>query len=111
CATLSLSLLSPPPPPALPSFPTRRSSDLAQFLGREVAQLRPSPRALLPISAEGRRVAYAVAGSPSPSLWERGLGGEGLPAESRIDRKSTRLNSSHGSISYAVFCLKKKRTK
>src|SRR5207245_9342250 len=29
-------------------------------------------------------------------------------AESR-DRKSTRLNSSHGSISYAVFCLKKKK--
>src|SRR5207245_7134337 len=28
-----------------------------------------------------------------------------------VDRKSTRLNSSHGSISYAVFCLKKKRTK
>src|SRR2546429_4458699 len=27
---------------------------------------------------------------------------------SRIDRKSTRLNSSHGYISYAVFCLKKK---
>src|SRR5207245_4355523 len=27
----------------------------------------------------------------------------------RQDRKSTRLNSSHGSISYAVFCLKKKR--
>src|SRR5207245_7133250 len=29
---------------------------------------------------------------------------------SRRDRKSTRLNSSHGSISYAVFCLKKKKT-
>src|SRR5438128_7427142 len=27
----------------------------------------------------------------------------------RSDRKSTRLNSSHGSISYAVFCLKKKK--
>src|SRR5207245_3051201 len=27
------------------------------------------------------------------------------------DRKSTRLNSSHGSISYAVFCLKKKSTR
>src|SRR5438128_9685765 len=27
-----------------------------------------------------------------------------------LDRKSTRLNSSHGSISYAVFCLKKKTT-
>src|SRR5687768_18167895 len=29
-------------------------------------------------------------------------------AESKEDRKSTRLNSSHGYISYAVFCLKKK---
>src|SRR5438445_12721279 len=28
----------------------------------------------------------------------------------RIDRKSTRLNSSHANISYAVFCLKKKKT-
>src|SRR5690625_6866840 len=33
----------------------------------------------------------------------------GAPAEA--DRKSTRLNSSHVAISYAVFCLKKKRTK
>src|SRR2546422_3118962 len=30
-------------------------------------------------------------------------------AGKRIDRKSTRLNSSHGYISYAVFCLKKKK--
>src|SRR2546422_3894905 len=30
------------------------------------------------------------------------------PAISLLDRKSTRLNSSHGYISYAVFCLKKK---
>src|SRR2546429_2991570 len=29
----------------------------------------------------------------------------------RLDRKSTRLNSSHGYISYAVFCLKKKKNK
>src|SRR5688572_31551346 len=29
----------------------------------------------------------------------------------RIDRKSTRLNSSHSQISYAVFCLKKKTTR
>src|SRR3712207_7903520 len=28
----------------------------------------------------------------------------------RVDRKSTRLNSSHANISYAVFCLKKKKT-
>src|SRR5438309_7462944 len=31
--------------------------------------------------------------------------------DSRLDRKSTRLNSSHSSISYAVFCLKKKKKK
>src|SRR2546430_8424412 len=37
----------------------------------------------------------------------------GLLAQNRIvyiDRKSTRLNSSHSQISYAVFCLKKKKT-
>src|SRR3712207_9462877 len=31
-------------------------------------------------------------------------------ATDRVDRKSTRLNSSHANISYAVFCLKKKNT-
>src|SRR2546429_3861810 len=31
--------------------------------------------------------------------------------DTRVDRKSTRLNSSHGYISYAVFCLKKKKKK
>src|SRR3712207_7043908 len=48
---------------------------------------------------------------------ERGLGGERLaqggvdlhPSSSSLDRKSTRLNSSHANISYAVFCLKKKK--
>src|SRR5436309_12344776 len=38
----------------------------------------------------------------------------GIPAESAVDpldRKSTRLNSSHVKISYAVFCLKKKKTR
>src|SRR2546422_4461101 len=33
------------------------------------------------------------------------------PSGGGIDRKSTRLNSSHGYISYAVFCLKKKKRK
>src|SRR3712207_8011659 len=32
-----------------------------------------------------------------------------LPQAAGIDRKSTRLNSSHANISYAVFCLKKKK--
>src|SRR5207245_4383269 len=41
----------------------------------------------------------------SPSIWVK-FGERGVVVE---DRKSTRLNSSHGSISYAVFCLKKKK--
>src|SRR5438128_9580304 len=42
---------------------------------------------------------------------EIALAGETLEGdiEGFTDRKSTRLNSSHGSISYAVFCLKKKK--
>src|SRR2546429_5257637 len=45
-----------------------------------------------------------------PSRWTRSnacLARSKLPDSNR-DRKSTRLNSSHGYISYAVFCLKKK---
>src|SRR5438128_5015047 len=62
----------------LHSFPTRRSSDLARSSGS-----RPGRG-----GAASRRSRSLPAGQP--------------------DRKSTRLNSSHGSISYAVFCLKKK---
>src|SRR5688572_32123081 len=36
---------------------------------------------------------------------------DGTPADCVKDRKSTRLNSSHSQISYAVFCLKKKKEK
>src|SRR2546422_7684378 len=48
-----------------------------------------------------------------PERLRREVSGE-LPAQRRAsgerpDRKSTRLNSSHGYISYAVFCLKKKK--
>src|SRR3712207_7604683 len=32
-----------------------------------------------------------------------------LKVDAKVDRKSTRLNSSHANISYAVFCLKKKK--
>src|SRR3712207_7365107 len=37
-----------------------------------------------------------------------GLEAVGVAADEKRDRKSTRLNSSHANISYAVFCLKKK---
>src|SRR3712207_7473121 len=39
---------------------------------------------------------------------EGAVGGQAVHAVVRADRKSTRLNSSHANISYAVFCLKKK---
>src|SRR5258708_21304587 len=39
----------------------------------------------------------------------RRRGGAGRPEQTDEDRKSTRLNSSHQIISYAVFCLKKKK--
>src|SRR3712207_7161606 len=39
----------------------------------------------------------------------RGFGSTTRP-DTGVDRKSTRLNSSHANISYAVFCLKKKKT-
>src|SRR3712207_7144297 len=59
-------------------------------------------------------------GSPWPAGRDARPGGRRGPAGSRCagrrsrcsrDRKSTRLNSSHANISYAVFCLKKKKSK
>src|SRR2546427_3706119 len=55
-------------------------------------------------------------GPPTAPPCHRRRPGTGLPAvrqwERRArDRKSTRLNSSHSQISYAVFCLKKKKTR
>src|SRR2546429_3937084 len=47
----------------------------------------------------------SVRAQASKSLVRQFAGG---PHEKLLDRKSTRLNSSHGYISYAVFCLKKK---
>src|SRR2546430_12581776 len=62
----------------------------------------------LPISARSTTAAGAT--EQSGERTQAAGGGpaqKGEPAE--IDRKSTRLNSSHSQISYAVFCLKKKK--
>src|SRR3712207_7179228 len=53
--------------------------------------------------------------SPAVPSWSRRPSMTLLPSRfqrgrERADRKSTRLNSSHANISYAVFCLKKKKT-
>src|SRR5687768_17992235 len=57
-------------------------------------------------SATRRASSSATAGSTS-ATW----GSPTRSATASADRKSTRLNSSHGYISYAVFCLKKKKNK
>src|SRR3712207_7695369 len=44
------------------------------------------------------------------NLAKQKLAEGGKPNGFELDRKSTRLNSSHANISYAVFCLKKKNT-
>src|SRR5207245_7708176 len=88
------------------SFPTRRSSDLlktnCRCSGRASQTLAPSARAStnLPGRPENEK---PLAGG----MHRRGsLIFRSFPDDP--DWKSTRLNSSHGSISYAVFCLKKK---
>src|SRR2546422_8113432 len=57
--------------------------------------------------------AGAVFAHPPPFVFELPFPGRPLELPLRLslgqDRKSTRLNSSHGYISYAVFCLKKKK--
>src|SRR5207253_11499075 len=91
----------------LHSFPTRRSSDLALGVPRPwppaFSGLRSPPRVLRPVPSPPR----LPQGTFSPRT--RGPSpGPPRPSESE-DRKSTRLNSSHVAISYAVFCLKKKK--
>src|SRR2546422_6944563 len=63
----------------------------------------------LPISVD--RTGPACRDRPGRSRAGTTRGPRSLPraAAARQDRKSTRLNSSHGYISYAVFCLKKKK--
>src|SRR5690606_39395732 len=71
-----------------------------------------------PLSALGARARTRFSGPPSDAvrcghdLFGRGIEHPGGDLGGRLgktaDRKSTRLNSSHVKISYAVFCLKKK---
>src|SRR5207249_11700537 len=93
----------------LHSFPTRRSSDLniryADLSGgvRDVTQ---GAQVVSLASLAQTLVATGVRSDPghSPDVVR-------IDLRRGQDRKSTRLNSSHVSISYAVFCLKKKKKK
>src|SRR2546422_6645472 len=53
--------------------------------------------------------AWATSASLAMLTKRRGIDKGGRGGNRHPDRKSTRLNSSHGYISYAVFCLKKKK--
>src|SRR5690606_42027607 len=92
----------------LHSFPTRRSSDLAYHvpvtdlelggLAVVLFVLRHSTNRTKPVE----NVVPAYGGVPIDDAMRSNL------CSRPEDRKSTRLNSSHVKISYAVFCLKKK---
>src|SRR5205807_10247943 len=90
--------------PDLHSFPTRRSSDLRdrgslRRLGAAYRRVGTDHR----LRPEGEQIGESDRGD------DRGRDRNQPPVEE--DRKSTRLNSSHLVISYAVFCLKKKKKK
>src|SRR5207248_11323653 len=95
-----LFLRSAPDLRPLPPFPTRRSSDLPPLPLRHDGVLR----------VLGRRDATGEDAEPGERRrgQQRRTGQRGQHPE-YTDRKSTRLNSSHRTISYAVFCLKKKK--
>src|SRR5438105_10303765 len=90
----------------LHSFPTRRSSDL-QLCGVLARAFRPA--VVLEEEAEPPRSASVAAVAVRTETAMRTCGGRPPFDQAFVDRKSTRLNSSHEWISYAVFCLKKKK--
>src|SRR5205814_8176099 len=95
----------------LHAFPTRRSSDLSasgsSAHGRRSSRRRSTSSSRSPridgVGRSARRRLLVGVGQPALPLAARGRGDR-----MDRDRKSTRLNSSHLGISYAVFCLKKK---
>src|SRR5258707_9164768 len=85
-------------------------------LFRSRAAQQPAHRVPVPLGrGEDRHVAVAAWVGVVRRHGERGMPvagavGHGGVAVQHLDRKSTRLNSSHANISYAVFCLKKKKS-
>src|SRR2546430_3929616 len=88
-------------PPRSTLFPY---TTLFRSLVGEDRRLRPRGR---PRSADAQR--HESARDLRRSLARGDRSADASLARDRVDRKSTRLNSSHSQISYAVFCLKKKK--
>src|SRR2546422_3095171 len=96
---------------------TRHLLNDAQIGSRPRVQFRCAKCGQANIVEVQRRPDQTLVMTPLPSFARgEGAGGPGNIIASEyqglsLDRKSTRLNSSHGYISYAVFCLKKKTGK
>src|SRR5207244_8122945 len=87
----------------LPSFPTRRSSDLNDIVVDDRGNAYVNT---IGFDFPGGEFAPGLVVLATPDGGVRQVAGDlAFPK----DRKSTRLNSSHQIISYAVFCLKKKK--
>src|SRR5690606_41533839 len=91
----------------LASVPTRRSSDLAEHAGSRLGDAGHGGEHGLDLAEFDALAAELHLEVGAAEIDQFGGVAAGLPAHQ--DRKSTRLNSSHVKISYAVFCLKKKR--
>src|SRR5207244_6410787 len=111
CLALAVSLQTLCDHRVLLSFPTRRSSDLALKY-----------EDLSPAAIEAAKLFWfdsigcALGGSQQDDAkillkHYRAMSATADSNQNNLDRKSTRLNSSHQIISYAVFCLKKKKNK
>src|SRR5690606_41492744 len=99
------------PPPVLHSFPTRRSSDLPALRGDSGNGIgRWTEEEIVSFLKHGRNKHGVVFGSMMEAFNNstQFMTDEDLQAIAHylksLDRKSTRLNSSHVKISYAVFC-------
>src|SRR5207249_5279637 len=100
---LSYSTPHPQRPPLFPYTTLFRSRSSHDRTRREEARYRASRS--LPACPNG---AASQTGNTASLLRLADKPWPDVPADAVSDRKSTRLNSSHVSISYAVFCLKKK---
>src|SRR5690606_31865564 len=109
-----------------PPHPRPAAGRTAQAEGRGCSAAWPVPPRPVPatrargavsrrVLAQCRRPSVRAARGKETAQRPERLGGVGvaprLQAVGQVDRKSTRLNSSHVKISYAVFCLKKKKKK
>src|SRR3712207_7631049 len=87
-----------PPRSTLFPYTTLFRSEGIGSLDQAAAKLKGKPYAMLAAEADRVEVLRSIEQTP-------------FFQKVRADRKSTRLNSSHANISYAVFCLKKKKNR